>query len=47
MVFVSDIGIALKDRYGTMPDVNVMEDVDDPRLPWQWQHPKLRESLGN
>ncbi len=21
--------------------------ADEPRLPWQWQHPKLRESLGN
>ncbi len=21
--------------------------VDEPRLPWQWQHPKLGESLGN
>ncbi len=23
------------------------DSSDEPRLPWQWQHPKLRESLGN
>ncbi len=25
----------------------VVQYSDEPRLPWQRQHPKLRESLGN
>ncbi len=34
--------VPLQGALGPKPD-----DADEPRLPWQRQHPKLRESLGN